>query len=168
MNNKVKVTNDIELKDRLVAINRVTKVTKGGRAFGFSAIVVVGDGNGVVGHGLGKSKEVSEAITKAVDDAKKNLIKVPMVGTTIPHEVIGHFGAGRIIIMPAQEGTGVIAGGAARDLLELAGLKDVRAKCLGTRNPRNMVNATIEGLNSLKTVEEIARLRGKKVEELLG
>lgn len=112
--------------------------------------------------------EVPDAIRKAVEDAKKNLIKVPMVGTTIPHEVIGHFGAGRIIIMPAQEGTGVIAGGAARDLLELAGLKDVRAKCLGTRNPRNLVNATIEGLKSLKTADDIAKLRGKKVEDLLG
>ena len=158
----------LDLQEKVVEVRRVTKVVKGGRNFRFAALVVVGDENGHVGVGTGKAMEVPDAIKKAVEDAKKNLIKVPMVGTTIPHEVIGHFGAGRILIMPAQEGTGVIAGGAARDLLELAGLKDVRAKCLGTRNPRNMVNATIEGLNSLKTVEEIAKLRGKKVEELLG
>ena len=160
--------NSTELKEKVVAINRVAKVVKGGRTFRFSAVVVVGDGQGRVGVGNGKASEVPDAIRKAVEDAKKNLIKVPMVGTTIPHEVIGHFGAGRIIIMPAQEGTGVIAGGAARDLLELAGLKDIRAKCLGTRNPRNMVNATIEGLKSLKTAEQVAALRGKKVEDLLG
>ena len=158
----------LDLQEKVVEVRRVTKVVKGGRNFRFAALVVVGDENGHVGIGSGKAMEVPDAIRKAVEDAKKNLIKVPMVGTTIPHEVIGHFGAGRIIIMPAQEGTGVIAGGAARDLLELAGLKDVRAKCLGTRNPRNLVNATIEGLNSLKTVEDIAKLRGKKVEELLG
>ena len=136
----------LDLQEKVVEVRRVTKVVKGGRNFRFAALVVVGDENGHVGIGSGKAMEVPDAIRKAVEDAKKNLIKVPMVGTTIPHEVIGHFGAGRIIIMPAQEGTGVIAGGAARDLLELAGLKDVRAKCLGTRNPRNMVNATIEGL----------------------
>ena len=158
----------LDLQEKVVEVRRVTKVVKGGRNFRFAALVVVGDENGHVGIGTGKAMEVPDAIKKAAEDAKKNLIKVPMVGTTIPHEVIGHFGAGRILIMPAQEGTGVIAGGAARDLLELAGLKDVRAKFLGTRNPRNMVNATIEGLNSLKTVEEIAKLRGKKVEELLG
>lgn len=158
----------LDLQEKVVEVRRVTKVVKGGRNFRFAALVVVGDENGHVGIGSGKAMEVPDAIRKAVEDAKKNLIKVPMVGTTIPHEVIGHFGAGRIIIMPAQEGTGVIAGGAARDLLELAGLKDVRAKCLGSRNPRNMVNATIEGLKSLKTAEEIAALRGKKVEDLLG
>ena len=158
----------LDLQEKVVEVRRVTKVVKGGRNFRFAALVVVGDENGHVGIGSGKAMEVPDAIRKAVEDAKKNLIKVPMVGTTIPHEVIGHFGAGRIIIMPAQEGTGVIAGGAARDLLELAGLKDVRAKCLGTRNPRNMVNATIEGLKSLKTAEDIAKLRGKKVEDLLG
>ena len=158
----------LDLQEKVVEVRRVTKVVKGGRNFRFAALVVVGDENGHVGIGSGKAMEVPDAIRKAVEDAKKNLIKVPMVGTTIPHEVIGHFGAGRIIIMPAQEGTGVIAGGAARDLLELAGLKDVRAKCLGSRNPRNMVNATIEGLNSLKTAEAIAKLRGKKVEDLLG
>ena len=157
----------LDLQEKVVEVRRVTKVVKGGRNFRFAALVVVGDENGHVGIGSGKAMEVPDAIRKAVEDAKKNLIKVPMVGTTIPHEVIGHFGAGRIIIMPAQEGTGVIAGGAARDLLELAGLKDVRAKCLGTRNPRNMVNATIEGLKSLKTAEQVAALRGKKVEEIL-
>ena len=158
----------LDLKEKVVEVRRVTKVVKGGRNFRFAALVVVGDENGHVGIGSGKAMEVPDAIRKAVEDAKKNLIKVPIVGTTIPHEVIGHFGAGKIIIMPAQEGTGVIAGGAARDLLELAGLKDVRAKCLGTRNPRNMVNATIEGLKSLKTAEQVAALRGKKVEDLLG
>ena len=158
----------LDLQERVVEVRRVTKVVKGGRNFRFAALVVVGDENGHVGIGSGKAMEVPDAIRKAVEDAKKNLIKVPMVGTTIPHEVIGHFGAGRIIIMPAQEGTGVIAGGAARDLLELAGLKDVRAKCLGTRNPRNMVNATINGLASLRTAEDIAKLRGKTVEEILG
>ena len=158
----------LDLQEKVVEVRRVTKVVKGGRNFRFAALVVVGDENGHVGIGSGKAMEVPDAIRKAVEDAKKNLIRVPIVGTTIPHEVIGHFGAGRIIIMPAQEGTGVIAGGAARDLLELAGLKDVRAKCLGTRNPRNMVNATIEGLKSLKTAEDIAALRGKKVEDLLG
>ena len=125
----------LDLQEKVVEVRRVTKVVKGGRNFRFAALVVVGDENGHVGIGSGKAMEVPDAIRKAVEDAKKNLIKVPMVGTTIPHEVIGHFGAGRIIIMPAQEGTGVIAGGAARDLLELAGLKDVRAKCLGSRNP---------------------------------
>ena len=158
----------LDLQEKVVEVRRVTKVVKGGRNFRFAALVVVGDENGHVGIGSGKAMEVPDAIRKAVEDAKKNLIKVPIVGTTIPHEVIGHFGAGRIIIMPAQEGTGVIAGGAARDLLELAGLKDVRAKCLGTRNPRNLVNATIEGLKSLKTAEQVAALRGKKVEDLLG
>ena len=158
----------LDLQEKVVEVRRVTKVVKGGRNFRFAALVVVGDENGHVGIGSGKAMEVPDAIRKAVEDAKKNLIKVPMVGTTIPHEVIGHFGAGRILIMPAQEGTGVIAGGAARDLLELAGLKDVRVKCLGTRNPRNMVNATIEGLKSLKTAEQVAALRGKKVEDLLG
>ena len=158
----------LDLQEKVVEVRRVTKVVKGGSNLRVEALVVVGDENGHVGIGSGKAMEVPDAIRKAVEDAKKNLIKVPMVGTTIPHEVIGHFGAGRILIMPAQEGTGVIAGGAARDLLELAGLKDVRAKCLGTRNPRNMVNATIEGLKSLKTAEQVAALRGKKVEDLLG
>ncbi|HBI94330.1 MULTISPECIES: 30S ribosomal protein S5 [Terrisporobacter] len=168
MRRKLIDARQLDLQEKVVEVRRVTKVVKGGRNFRFAALVVVGDENGHVGIGSGKAMEVPDAIRKAVEDAKKNLIRVPMVGTTIPHEVIGHFGAGRIIIMPAQEGTGVIAGGAARDLLELAGLKDVRAKCLGTRNPRNLVNATIEGLKSLKTAEDVAALRGKKVEDLLG
>ena len=168
MRRKLIDARQLDLQEKVVEVRRVTKVVKGGRNFRFAALVVVGDENGHVGIGSGKAMEVPDAIRKAVEDAKKNLIKVPMVGTTIPHEVIGHFGAGRIIIMPAQEGTGVIAGGAARDLLELAGLKDVRAKCFGTRNPRNLVNATIEGLKSLKTAEDVAALRGKKVEDLLG
>jgi len=168
MRRKLIDARQLDLQEKVVEVRRVTKVVKGGRNFRFAALVVVGDENGHVGIGSGKAMEVPDAIRKAVEDAKKNLIRVPMVGTTIPHEVIGHFGAGRIIIMPAQEGTGVIAGGAARDLLELAGLKDVRAKCLGTRNPRNLVNATIEGLKSLKTAEDVAALRGKKVEVLLG
>ena len=158
----------LDLQEKVVEVRRVTKVVKGGRNFRFAALVVVGDENGHVGIGSGKAMEVPDAIRKAVEDAKKNLIKVPMVGTTIPHEVIGHFGAGRIIIMPAQEGTGVIAGGPARAVLELAGLKDVRAKSLGSNNPRNMVNATINGLASLRTAEDIAKLRGKTVEEILG
>ncbi|MDR0880832.1 MAG: 30S ribosomal protein S5 [Clostridioides sp.] len=158
----------LELEEKVVEVRRVTKVVKGGRNFRFAALVVVGDQNGHVGIGTGKAMEVPDAIKKAVEDAKKNLIIVPMVGTTIPHEVHGHFGAGKILIMPAQEGTGVIAGGPARAVLELAGLKDVRAKSLGTNNPRNMVNATIEGLRTLKTAEGIAKLRGKSVEELLG
>ena len=158
----------LDLKETVVEVRRVTKVVKGGRNFRFAALVVVGDENGHVGVGTGKAMEVPDAIKKAVEDAKKNLIHVPRVGTTIPHEVNGHFGAGKILIMPAKQGTGVRAGGPARAVLELAGLKDVRAKSLGSNNPRNMVNATIEGLNSLKTAEAIAKLRGKKVEDLLG
>ena len=156
----------LELEESVIEVRRVTKVVKGGRNFRFAALVVVGDRNGHVGIGSGKAMEVPDAIRKAVEDAKKNLIVVPMVGTTVPHGVNGRFGAGNILIKPAAEGTGVIAGGPARAVLELAGLKDVRAKSLGSNNPRNMVNATIEGLRSLKTAETIARLRGKKVEEL--
>ncbi|HSQ33948.1 MAG TPA: 30S ribosomal protein S5 [Peptostreptococcaceae bacterium] len=158
----------LDIKEKVVEIRRVTKVVKGGRNFRFAALVVVGDENGHVGIGAGKAMEVPDAIKKAVEDAKKNLIEVPMVGTTIPHRIDGHFGAGQILIMPAQEGTGVIAGGPVRAVLELAGLKDVRAKSLGSNNPRNMVNATIEGLKALRTAESIAKLRGKKVEDLLG
>jgi small subunit ribosomal protein S5 len=158
----------LDIKEKVVEIRRVTKVVKGGRNFRFAALVVVGDENGHVGIGAGKAMEVPDAIKKAVEDAKKNLIEVPMVGTTIPHRIQGHFGAGQILIMPAQEGTGVLAGGPVRAVLELAGLKDVRAKSLGSSNPRNMVNATIEGLKSLRTAEGIAKLRGKKVEDLLG
>ncbi|SFE60096.1 30S ribosomal protein S5 [Peptostreptococcus sp. D1] len=157
-----------DLEERVIEVRRVTKVVKGGRNFRFAALVVVGDGNGHVGIGSGKAMEVPDAIRKAVEDAKKNLIVVPRVGTTIPHEVVGHFGAGKILIMPAKQGTGVLAGGPVRAVLELAGVMDVRAKSTGSNNPRNMVNATMEGLKELKTAESIARLRGKKVEELLG
>ena len=167
MRRKLIDARQLDLQERVVEVRRVTKVVKGGRNFRFAALVVVGDENGHVGIGTGKAMEVPDAIKKAAEDAKKNLIRVPIVGTTIPHEVIRHFGAGKIIIMPAQEGTG-IAGGAARTVLELSGLKDVRAKSLGSKNPRNMVNAAIEGLSSLKTAEDVARLRGKKVEDLLG
>lgn len=158
----------LDLKETVVNIGRVTKVVKGGRTFRFSAIVVVGDENGHVGIGSGKAMEIPDAIKKGIQDAKKNLIYVPRVGTTIPHSIQGHFGAGSVLIMPAKEGTGVIAGGPVRSVLELAGIKDVRAKSLGTNNSRNMVNATIEGLKNLKTVEQVAKLRGKSVEELLG
>lgn len=158
----------LDLKEKVVAINRVAKVVKGGRNFRFSAIVVVGDENGYVGVGTGKSVEIPEAIRKGIEDAKKNLIKVAIVGTTIPHEIIGVSGAGRVLLMPAKEGTGVIAGGPARAVLELAGIKDIRTKSLRSNNPRNMVNATIVGLASLKTVEEVAKLRGKNIEDILG
>ena len=157
-----------DLEERVIEIRRVAKVVKGGRNFRFAALVVVGDSNGHVGIGSGKAMEVPDAIRKAVEDAKKNLITVPRVGTTIPHEVVGHFGAGKILIMPAQEGTGVLAGGPVRAVLALAGVSDVRAKSTGSNNPRNMVNATMAGLKDIKTAESIARLRGKKVEDLLG
>ena len=156
------------LKEKVVAINRVVKVVKGGRNFRFSALVVVGDENGYVGIGTGKAQEVPNAIKKAIDNAKKHLIKVPIVGTTIPHRIKGHYGAGKVLLMPANEGTGVIAGGPVRSVLELAGIKDVRAKSIGTNNSRNMVNATMSGLINLKTVEQVAKLRGKTVEEILG
>jgi small subunit ribosomal protein S5 len=159
---------NLDLKEKVVFINRVAKVVKGGRNFRFSALVVVGDENGHVGVGTGKSKEIPEAIRKGIEDAKKSLVEVAMVGTTIPHDIQGEFGTGKVILMTAAEGTGVIAGGPARAVLELAGLKDVRAKSLGSNNPRNMVNATINGLSRLRTVEQIARLRNKNVDEILG
>jgi small subunit ribosomal protein S5 len=158
----------LDLKERVVSINRVAKVVKGGRNFRFSAIVVVGDMNGYVGVGTGKSIEIPEAIRKGIEDAKKNLIKVPIVETTIPHQIIGKSGSGSVLLMPAEEGTGVIAGGPVRAVLELAGIKDIRTKSLRSNNPRNMVNATMQGLSSLKTAEEVAKLRGKTVEEILG
>ena len=155
-----------DIETRVIDIRRVTKVVKGGRNFRFAALVVVGDKNGHVGIGTGKAMEVPEAIRKAEEDAKKSLIKVPMVGTTVPHQINGRFGAGNVLIMPAKEGTGVIAGGPVRSVLELAGVTDVRAKSLGTNNARNMVNATMEGLKGLRMAEDVAALRGKKVEDL--
>ncbi|APM37573.1 30S ribosomal protein S5 [Clostridium kluyveri] len=158
----------LNLKEKVVFINRVAKVVKGGRNFRFSALVVVGDENGHVGVGTGKSIEIPEAIRKGIEDAKKNLIEVPIIGTTVPHNITGQFGTGKVFIMTASEGTGIIAGGPSRAVLELSGLKDVRAKSVGSNNPRNMVNATIDGLSKLKTAEHIASLRGKTVEEILG
>ena len=158
----------LDLKEQVIHINRVTKVVKGGRNFRFSALVVVGDENGHVGVGTGKAQEVPEAIRKAIEDAKKRLIFVPRVGTTVPHPLQGEDGAGKVLIMPASEGTGVIAGGAVRAVLELAGIKDVRAKSLGSNNKRNVVNATLTGLSSMKTVESVAKLRGKTVEQIRG
>ena len=159
--------NAVELKEKVVAINRVAKVVKGGRTFRFSAVVVVGDGNGHVGVGNGKAAEVPDAIKKAIEEAKKNLVEVPVVGTTIPPEYIGEFGSARVMLKPAAEGTGLIAGGSVRPVLELAGYRDIRTKVLGTNNPRNVVYATIEGLKAMKTAEQIAKKRGKKVEEIL-
>lgn len=159
--------NTSELKEKVVAINRVAKVVKGGRTFRFSAVVVVGDENGHVGVGNGKASEVPDAIKKAIEDAKKNLVEVPIVGTTIPHEYIGKFGSANVMLKPAQEGTGVIAGGSVRPVLELAGYKDIRTKVIGTNNPRNVVYATLKGLQSMQTVEQVAKKRGKKVEDII-
>ncbi|API92387.1 MULTISPECIES: 30S ribosomal protein S5 [Bacillota] len=160
--------NKLDLEERVVAVNRVAKVVKGGRNFRFAALVVVGDKNGHVGFGTGKAQEVPEAIKKAVDDAKKNLITVPIVGTTIPHEIHGQFGSGNVLLKPAAEGTGVISGGPVRAILELAGVGDILTKSLGSNTPINMIRATINGLTNLKRAEDVAKLRGKSVEELLG
>ena len=159
--------NTSELKEKVVAINRVAKVVKGGRTFRFSAVVVVGDENGHIGVGNGKAAEVPDAIKKAIEEAKKNLVTVPVVGTTIPHEYVGKFGSASVILKPAAEGTGVIAGGSVRPVLELAGYKDIRTKVIGTNNPRNVVYATIEGLKSMRTIEQVAKKRGKSVEEII-
>ena len=157
----------LDLKEKVVAINRVAKVVKGGRTFRFSALVVVGDGAGHVGVGNGKAAEVPDAIKKAIDDAKKNLVEVPIVSTTIPHEFIGTFGAGKVLLKPATEGTGLLSGGATRSVLELAGYKNIRTKNLGSNNPRNAVYATIKALSDLRTVEQVAALRGKKASEII-
>ena len=158
----------MDLQEKVVAINRVSKTVKGGRIMKFSALVVVGDGNGTVGFGIGKAAEVPEAIRKGIEDAKKNLINVSLKGTTIPHEVIGEFGAGRVLMKPAAPGTGVIAGGPARAVIEIVGIKDIRTKALRSNNPCNVVRATVAGLAALRTAEEVAATRGKSVSEVIG
>ena len=157
-----------EYIEKVVATNRVSKTVKGGRVMKFSALMVVGDGKGKVGYGLGKAAEVPEAIRKGIEEAKKNMITVSLSGTTIPHEVIGEFGAGRVLMKPASAGTGVIAGGPVRAVMEAIGIKDIRTKCLRSNNPQNVVSATFEGLKALRTPEEVARVRGKSVGEILG
>ena len=161
-------TSTMELEERLVFINRVAKVTKGSKNFRFTALMVVGDENGHVGVGLGKAAEIPEAVRKGIEDAKRHLVEVPLVGTTIPHAVEGKFGKGHVRMLPAEEGTGVIAGGPARAVLEMVGIKDIRTKSFGSNNPANCVKATIDGLTQLRTAEQIAKLRGKTVEEILG
>lgn len=159
--------NGVEMIERVVSINRVSKTVKGGRIMKFSALVVVGDGKGTVGFGIGKAAEVPDAIRKGIDDAKKNLTSISMRGDTIPHEIVGEFGAGKVILKPAAPGTGVIAGGAVRAVVECSGIKDIRAKALRSKNPVNVVRATMEGLLKLRTVEQVAAIRGKKAEEIL-
>ncbi len=157
----------MELEEKVVAINRVSKTVKGGRIMKFSALVVVGDGNGIVGFGTGKSSEVPDAIRKGIEDAKKNLIRVSLKGTTIPHEIVGAYGAGRVLMKPAAPGTGVIAGGPVRSVVEMAGIKDIRTKSLRSNNPYNVVRATINGLATVRSAEEVAAKRGKTVKEIL-
>ena len=158
----------LDLKEKVVAINRVSKTVKGGRIMKFSALVVVGDGNGTVGYGMGKAGEVPDANRKGIEDAKKNLIKISLKGTTIPHEIIGEFGAGKVLLKPAAPGTGVLAGGAVRAVVETAGISDIRAKALRSNNPCNVVRATVAGLSALRSAEEVAAVRGKSVKEIVG
>ena len=167
MTNKIDVSS-MELEERVVTINRVSKTVKGGRIFKFAALVVVGDGNGLVGFGIGKSGEVPDAIRKGIEDAKKNVIKVSLRGTTIPHEIKGKFGAGEVLLMPAPKGTGVIAGGPVRAVVETVGIKDIRTKAIRSNNPCNVVRAKINGLSQLRTGEEVAAIRGKSVKEIVG
>ena len=157
-----------EFKERLVAVNRVSKTVKGGRNMRFSALVVVGDENGRVGAGMGKAAEIPEAIRKANEDAKKHMVTVPLHGTTVPHEAVGYYSTGKVVLIPAPEGTGVIAGGAVRAVMEAVGIKNIAAKCLRSNNPQNVVKATMAGLESLRTAEQIAQIRGKSVEEIVG
>ena len=158
----------LDLQEKVVHIGRVSKTVKGGRIYKFAALVVVGDGNGTIGFGIGKAGEVPDAIRKGIEDAKKNMVKVSLKGTTIPHEIIGKFGASEVLMKPAPQGTGVIAGGAVRAVLEVAGISDIRTKCLRSNNPCNVVTATFEGLKALRTVEEVAAVRGKDAKEILG
>ena len=158
----------LDLQEKVVHIGRVSKTVKGGRIYKFAALVVVGDGNGTIGFGIGKAGEVPDAIRKGIEDAKKNMVKVSLKGTTIPHEIIGQFGDGEVLMKPAPQGTGVIAGGAVRAVLEVAGISDIRTKCLRSNNPCNVVTATFEGLKALRTVEEVAAVRGKDAKEILG